>query len=69
LRVIEDIGGHLGPFGIAPTDMPQVDRHLGELLAPTCPDERVWPRRGKRRSVHSTHRTPSLHTRGLRRGG
>lgn len=33
LRVIEDIGGHLGLFGIAPSYMPQVDRHLGELLA------------------------------------
>jgi len=33
LRVIEDIGGHLGLFGIAPTYMPQIDQHLGELLA------------------------------------
>ena len=33
LRVIEDIGGHLGLFAIAPTYMPQVDRHLRELLA------------------------------------
>jgi homoserine O-acetyltransferase len=33
LRVIEDIGGHLGLFGTAPTYMPQIDRHLGELLA------------------------------------
>lgn len=33
LRVIEDIGGHLGLFGIAPTFMPQIDQHLGELLA------------------------------------
>lgn len=33
LRVIEDIGGHLGLFGIAPTYMEQIDRHLGELLA------------------------------------
>ena len=33
LRVIEDVGGHLGLFGIAPTYMEQVDRHLGELLA------------------------------------
>ena len=37
LRVIEDIGGHLGLFGIAPTYMPQVDRHLGELLATDVP--------------------------------
>lgn len=33
LRVIEDIGGHLGLFGIAPTYMPQIDQHLNELLA------------------------------------
>lgn len=32
-RVIEDIGGHLGLFGLAPTYMQQVDRHLTELLA------------------------------------
>ena len=38
LRVIEDIGGHLGGlFGVAPTYMPQVDRHLGELLATDVP--------------------------------
>lgn len=33
LRVVEDVLGHLGLFGVAPTFMPQVDRHLGELLA------------------------------------
>jgi homoserine O-acetyltransferase/O-succinyltransferase len=33
LRVIEDLLGHLGLFGVAPTYMPQVDQHLGELLA------------------------------------
>ncbi|MFC5994999.1 hypothetical protein ACFQE5_12335, partial [Pseudonocardia hispaniensis] len=33
LRIIDDIGGHLGLFGIAPSYMPQIDRHLGELLA------------------------------------
>jgi homoserine O-acetyltransferase/O-succinyltransferase len=33
LRVIEDIHGHLALFGVAPTFMPQIDRHLGELLA------------------------------------
>lgn len=33
LRVVEDIGGHLGLFGIAPSYMPQIDQHLGELLA------------------------------------
>lgn len=33
LRVIEDIGGHLGLFGTAPTYMPQIDQHLGELLS------------------------------------
>ncbi len=32
LRVIEDIGGHLGLFGLAPTYMAQIDRHLAELL-------------------------------------
>lgn len=35
LRVIEDIGGHLGLFGTAPTYMPQIDQHLGELLNTT----------------------------------
>jgi homoserine O-acetyltransferase len=33
LRVVEDVLGHLGLFGVAPTYMPQIDRHLGELLA------------------------------------
>ena len=33
LRVIGDLGGHLGLFGTAPTYMPQVDQHLTELLA------------------------------------
>ncbi len=33
VRVIEDILGHLGLFGVAPTFMAQIDRHLGELLA------------------------------------
>lgn len=33
LRVVEDILGHLGLFGVAPTFMPQIDRHLAELLA------------------------------------
>lgn len=32
LRIIEDIGGHLGLFGTAPTYMPQINRHLQELL-------------------------------------
>lgn len=31
-QVIEDIGGHLGLFGLAPTFMQQVDEHLGALL-------------------------------------
>ena len=35
--MIEDIGGHLGLFGIVLTYMPQVDRHLGELLATDAP--------------------------------
>ncbi|QTV79235.1 alpha/beta fold hydrolase [Microbacterium sp. NIBRBAC000506063] len=33
LRVIEDVLGHLGLFAVAPTYMPQIDRHLAELLA------------------------------------
>jgi homoserine O-acetyltransferase len=33
LRVVEDILGHLGLFGVAPTYIGQIDRHLGELLA------------------------------------
>lgn len=33
LRVVQDVLGHLALFGVAPTYMPQIDRHLGELLA------------------------------------
>jgi homoserine O-acetyltransferase len=33
LRVVDDILGHLGLFGVAPDYMPQIDQHLGELLA------------------------------------
>jgi homoserine O-acetyltransferase len=33
LRVLQDVMGHLSLFGVAPTFMPQIDRHLGELLA------------------------------------
>lgn len=33
LRVVNDVLGHLGLFGVAPTYMPQIDQHLGELLA------------------------------------
>lgn len=33
LRVVDDVLGHLGLFGVAPTYMPQIDQHLGELLA------------------------------------
>jgi homoserine O-acetyltransferase len=33
LRVIDDILGHLGLFGVAPSFMPQIDQHLTELLA------------------------------------
>jgi len=33
LRVVNDVLGHLALFGIAPTYMPQIDLHLGELLA------------------------------------
>ncbi|MBB3665284.1 homoserine O-acetyltransferase [Prauserella sediminis] len=32
LRVIDDVLGHLGLFGVAPTYMPQIDEHLGALL-------------------------------------
>jgi homoserine O-acetyltransferase/O-succinyltransferase len=32
LRVVEDVLGHLGLFAVAPTYMPQIDAHLGELL-------------------------------------
>lgn len=33
LRVIDDVLGHLGLFGVAPTYIQQIDKHLGELLA------------------------------------
>lgn len=33
LRLVADVCGHLGLFGVSPTYMPQIDRHLGELLA------------------------------------
>jgi homoserine O-acetyltransferase len=33
LRVVNDVLGHLGLFGIAPTWIGQIDRHLGDLLA------------------------------------
>ena len=33
LRVVEDVIGHLALFGVAPTYMPQIDRHLSDLLA------------------------------------
>ena len=33
LRVVEDVLGHLGLFGVAPTYMPQIDQNLRELLA------------------------------------
>jgi homoserine O-acetyltransferase len=32
LRVVNDVLGHLGLFGVAPTYMPQIDQHLGALL-------------------------------------
>jgi homoserine O-acetyltransferase/O-succinyltransferase len=35
LRVIESTAGHLGLFGFEPGYMPQIDRHLGELLQTT----------------------------------
>ncbi len=33
LRVVNDVLGHLGLFGVAPTYMPQIDQHLRDLLA------------------------------------
>lgn len=33
LRVIDDILGHLGLFGVAPTYIGQIDQHLNDLLA------------------------------------
>ncbi|NWJ74594.1 alpha/beta fold hydrolase [Pseudonocardia sp. ICBG1122] len=33
IAVIDDVLGHLGLFGVAPTFIPQIDRHLAELLA------------------------------------
>jgi hypothetical protein len=33
LRVVNDLLGHLGLFGVAPTSLPQIDQHLGDLLA------------------------------------
>ncbi len=33
LRVVNDVLGHLGLFGVAPTWIGQIDQHLGELLA------------------------------------
>ena len=32
LRIVEEVLGHLGLFGVAPTYMPQIDRHLSDLL-------------------------------------
>ena len=32
LRVVDSVAGHLGLFGFEPDYMPQIDRHLGELL-------------------------------------
>ena len=32
LRVVNDVLGHLGLFGVSPDYRPQIDRHLGELL-------------------------------------
>jgi homoserine O-acetyltransferase len=31
--VVEDVLGHLGLFGVSPAYLPQIDRHLGDLLA------------------------------------
>jgi homoserine O-acetyltransferase len=38
LRDINDVLGHLGLFGVRPSCMPQIDKHLGGLLA-----NPVWP--------------------------
>ena len=35
LRIIDDVLGHLGLFGVAPTYIGQVDKHLADLLATT----------------------------------
>jgi homoserine O-acetyltransferase len=37
LRVIGSTAGHLGLFGFEPDYMPQIDRHLGELLEAPAP--------------------------------
>ena len=37
LRIVDDVLGHLGLFGVAPSYMPQIDQHLGELLATDVP--------------------------------
>jgi homoserine O-acetyltransferase len=31
--VVNDVLGHLGLFAVSPTYMPQIDQHVGELLA------------------------------------
>ena len=36
LRVIDDVLGHLGLFSVNPDFMPQVDRHLRDLLDTTA---------------------------------
>jgi homoserine O-acetyltransferase/O-succinyltransferase len=33
LRVVNDVLGHLGLFAVSPSYMPQIDQHVGELLA------------------------------------
>lgn len=33
LRVMNDVAGHLGLFGTSPSYLPQIDQHLGDLLA------------------------------------
>jgi len=39
-RVINDVSGHLGLFGISPTYIKQIDKHLGDLLAINVPASR-----------------------------
>ena len=36
LRVVESMAGHLGLFGLEPSYIEQIDRHLGELLERTA---------------------------------
>lgn len=50
LRVIEDVQGHLALFGLEPTFMPQIDRHISELLNLEMPHPLQ-----ERAAVHAGH--------------